>query len=758
MRVFLLLISFILQGCERAPHAPTNYNYEGREPEFKKAQCLIYRDSSQIPHAKSETLIDSAVCLGFLHGQDRGFQMDYLRRTYQGRTAEIIGVDGIKSDFTLRLLGISELARNLYLKATPELKNWLAAYTYGVNQAFQKLPKDSDYEFKKFSYLPEPWHPIDSLGIFLLQSFDQTKKSFENDISELARVEKYGAKTLRLFSEEGTPWQTTILKKGEYLSNDQTRNRTLPQLKSNWAFTLDQKNDLSWFEMPDLGIGSNNWVVSPKLSKGGYALLANDPHLSLKHPPFWYWAHLESSEVNAIGATLPGTPVIASGFNKNAAWGLTNSYMDTTDIYSIAKDDIKTESFRPLIWFKFGPLQVPFFFKSFDRTADGYPILPIPQAKENYFVLKWSARDLSPGDFDGLKSINGAKNAEDIDSSLKNIGLPSWNYVYADTSGSIGYRAIGKIPKRNSPPVLGVENQQALQRPWEYLAPAEMPHNKNPQRGFIATANNSQWGTDSKVHAGRAHSTSLRAHRIETLLQSGSPHSPESFKNIQCDIQVTEAPFLVPMLLQFIPEVAPFSLFRQQLMSWDYLATASCLPCAPFRLWMSFAQKQLGGNETLLFHLLSEKPVSSEVEDVFKKTLTQAFEELGIKQEKDFKPWRDVHKTYFSHLGGEKNFPAKPLSTPGDDNSVNLGKAEWNKESQTLSHIHGASQRLIVELSTPPRGFLQLAGPNLDISNSDRNETAQGWHAWSHCEYSPVEFPIDWTSADVIQKSQKLTF
>ncbi|MFA5584089.1 MAG: penicillin acylase family protein, partial [Bacteriovoracaceae bacterium] len=347
--------------------------------------CQAKYDEMGIPHQEVTSNKEFYYCFGFHHGKDRAWQMDFFRRFAYGTNAEVLGYKFIKNDFMMRLLDLPKLAARLYEELSIESKELLQNYTEGVNEGF-KEGKLSD-EFIKLGFTPAKWEPLHSIAVLLLQSFDQTKKTFFFDIKEQEKLDRY-PDAKKLFDENETPWLTTILKEGEYQTQE-TRGVSAPS--HNKSFKL-------WAAFPELfgrKSGSNNWVVNSNYTKNKVAILANDPHLDLKTPSFWYWVHLKSQDNQVIGASLPGLPFVASGTNGKVSWGLTNSYLNSADSIEITDIDKKDiTSVRPVIWFKFGFFKLPFFFKSIEKFNETYPVLPLEVPQRDKVVLRWSGYTL----------------------------------------------------------------------------------------------------------------------------------------------------------------------------------------------------------------------------------------------------------------------------------------------------------------------------------------------------------------------------
>src|SRR5690606_26071296 len=360
-----------------------------------------------------------------------------------------LGYKFIKNDFMMRLLDLPQLAARLYEELPAESKQLLLDYSKGVNEGFRE-GKQSD-EFTKLGFTPARWEPLHSIAVLLLQSFDQTKKTFFFDIKEQEKLARY-PEAKNLFDENKTPWLTTILKKGEYLTEKSE--------EEEGSVTSYYRSSKLWAPFPELfgeKSGSNNWVVHSSYTKNRKAILANDPHLDLKTPSFWYWIHLKSEDNQVIGASLPGLPFVASGTNGKVSWGLTNSYLNSAD--SIEISDIKKEdiiSNRPVIWFKFGFLKLPFFFKSIEKFNNTYPILPLDVPNREKVALRWSGYTLKASEITPMFELHKKNNVAEADELLALVGVPSWNYVFADNQGDIGYRMVGKTFKNEQDP-FGVE-------------------------------------------------------------------------------------------------------------------------------------------------------------------------------------------------------------------------------------------------------------------------------------------------------------
>lgn len=704
-------------------------------PKAWALDCQLWEDRQRITHIKAGDELASTYCFGYIHARDRAWQLDYFRRTAMGRNAEVYGFASLKGDLLMRLLDLPSWAEKLWQNLHERERVWLLTYAEGVNHGFKEARKKPTKEFTEgYPQALEKWKPQHSLMVLLLQSFDQTRKSFYTEWEEAKAHEKWGARTSDLFNSDDVPWETTVLKPGEYPLALQARPATgqvTEGLSNMWAS----------FPTP-FGVesGSNNWVVGPAHSRSGRAIFANDPHLDLKTPMFWYWVHVEAPEMDVIGASLPGIPMIVSGTNRHVSWGLTNAYINTADAARISEVEAEQlESFRPTVWVKWGPFKLPFFFKSFEKTKEGYPVLPLETTDPRPLVLKWTGFHLKGADVGSLRDLMKSQSAEDTEHVLAGVGVPAWNFVFADTKGGIGHRVVGKALRATAAYPIGpqVEALEKIRNP-EFLQPSEMPHVLNPARGWIATANNRHWPKDAAFFGGRSYTPGFRAIRIEELLAQQPKHDRESFLKIQCDTTAVDARYMVPLLVDALTEVdwkVSHRAWLEKLREWDFSTGPECEVCAIYRRTMDLSMEALKVGEPGFWKLGQEKNPDWEraVEDAFK----QAWQEL------DGKKWGEVHKNHFHHLSGNKDWVFSPtIPTKGDKHSVNPGWSKWDEESKTFDHYSGASERLIVEMFDTPQVWLILPGLN---NRYDSWGKLNPWQDWADCQQTRVEWPVNWS-------------
>lgn len=707
---------------------------------LKANVCELYRDSKRIPHLRITDEKNFSYCFGYMHGRDRAWMMDYFRRTALGKNAEVYGFSHLKGDMMMRLLDVPRIAERLWTNLLPEEKTILETYSQGVNLGFKFAKQTPTQEFLDGYPHPENWKPQDTLMVLILQSFDQTRKTFYVEWLESQVQAKWGEKSADLIDPDGTPWDTTILKTGEYQASTQTtrienslKQKSLSQFFASFPSLFGEKG------------GSNNWVVDATKSHNKVSMLANDPHLDLKTPMFWYWIHLEGPSVDVIGASLPGVPLIVSGANRKMSWGLTNSYLNTADAIFLSnkEDQDKLETFWPLVWVKWGIFKLPIFFKSFQRTQEGFPVLPLQTAQSSPLLLKWSGHHIQSEDIAALRQIMKVRRVDEMDRVISKVGIPSWNFVFTDTFGDIGYRTNGRAFKTEAkhPQGLREGGLEEVTHP-EFLTSEEMPHALKPKRGWVVTANNRHWPMDSTFYGGRAYSMGSRAQRIEKLIQETALHDVESFKRIQCDDLATDALYFKDYLYSIlsIQKLSPAqSQWLQEFNRWTGETSVECKVCGVYRRLMDLVMEELNLGEIGVWKLAqkSDEKLQASVMENFPR----AWDEAGGRA------WRDLHINPFAHLSGKEDWVFSPeIGTRGDKHSINPGSSRWNEKKKRYEHYSGASQRLIVEMKSVPEIWLSL--PGLNAQYGDYKDKG-AWESWERCEYERVEWPLDWASKKI---------
>ena len=295
---------------------------ESRLPDVETARAFdgaggveILRDETGTPHVYADTAGALFFGYGFAMGQDRLWQLDYLRRKAVGRLAEVLGPDGLETDIIARTVGINRIAAEEIDRIPGETREMLKAFSNGINAAMEESRARLPIEFDLLDYEPEPWSPVDSIAVWAEFRWYLTGRLPVIALPEMARRALGDGPLYQAFLL-GEAEDESIVPPGHY-----------PPGRSGGERVGEVVSD------PDEGLGSNNWVIGGALSDSGLPILASDPHIAFGSVSCWYPAHLSGAGFNAVGAGYAGVPGIIFGRNERTAWGLTNNICAQRDLY-----------------------------------------------------------------------------------------------------------------------------------------------------------------------------------------------------------------------------------------------------------------------------------------------------------------------------------------------------------------------------------------------------------------------------------------
>jgi len=499
----------------------------------------VIRDTWGTPHIYAGSLADLFFSQGFVHAQDRFWQMDFNRRLVAGRLSEILGEIAIPIDRWMRTLTmrrVAEYEQSLYDENTRQL---LQAYANGVNAflARGKLP----IETLLLGYRPEPWVIADSLSWVKMMAWTLSV-NWEAEILRAHLIDQLGPeKAAELEPPHLSRWPFIIPPGTDYSSIS--------------ARMLEHVQGLRPFSGPSVyeGLGSNNWVVSGKFTESGKPLLANDMHLGISAPSIWYENHLVVNDISLIGVTFPGIPGVVAGHNSHVAWGFTNGFPDVQDLY-IEKtrrlEDGSVEVEYNGKWEKAHQFEEIIHVKGSALVTEKVVVTrhgPIINSLNGDFsgeqplALRWTALD-PDSMFQTILEIFTVKNCDEFHHTLRHWKTPAQNVVYADLEGNIGYTLPGRMPVRAKGrgriPVPGWTDEYE----WiSYLPCESLPHLKNPDQGYIVTANNRVVDQSYPAPLELEPISGDRAQRISEMILDADLRTGhdfltiENFKQIQMD-------------------------------------------------------------------------------------------------------------------------------------------------------------------------------------------------------------------------------
>lgn len=480
----------------------------------------IIRDKWGVPHIFAENIPDLLFAQGFVHAQDRLWQMEFNRRMVAGRLAEILGEIALPLDRWMRTLTLRRVAEYEVGLQEPEFRRYLQSYANGVNTYINKGPLQ--IEFFLLRYRPESWVIADTLSWIKMMAWSLSV-NWESEILRAHLVARLGPELAAELEPPQLPYWPYVIPPGA--AYDRIGSTAVERAKAARPFSGPS---------PYAGLGSNNWVIAGPKSLTGKPLLANDMHLGLTAPSIWYENHLVSKDFSVTGVTFPGIPGVVSGHNGYVAWGYTNGFPDVQDIYMEHLKKIPDGSIQAEYNGQWEKIQVihelikiknqkPFTEEVLiTRHGPVINVLSPDFCGEQPLAMRWTA--LEPDKMiQVLFSFIQAKNCQQLHEALKFWTSPAQNVVYADTEGNIGYTFAGKVPIRS-------KNRGRLPMPgwtaeyeWTAYVPFDaLPHIENPDQGFIVTANNRVVSDDYPVRLDLEPITGDRAQRIsEMILDNG---------------------------------------------------------------------------------------------------------------------------------------------------------------------------------------------------------------------------------------------
>lgn len=592
----------------------------------------VLRDDRGIPQIYADSADDLFKAEGFVHAQDRFFEMDLRRHITAGRLSELVGEGGLETDRVIRTLGWRRVAEAELPTLKPETRRYLQAYADGVNAYIDRQgdPAKMSLEYvvlgqKVKDYRVEDWTPADSLAWLKAMAWD-----LRGDYSaELMRARLAGSMSINQINElfppydyeankpilSGQDWSPTsssatsansaipggVAAKAGGPSKRDLAAQTSPDAERAYAVVQQALNAVPVTMGRGDGIGSNSWVVGGSRTSTGKPLLANDPHLGVSIPGIWYQVGLHCRSVGSAcpfdvaGYSFSGLPGVVIGHNQSIAWSMTNLGPDVSDFFleqvrgnTYLRDGKQVPLTMRTETIKIGgggeqtitvrsTVHGPILSDAIEEVASAGERPPVngrPSAGSYEVALQWTGIEVSQT-ADAIFGLNTAQDFEQFRTAAKQFAVPSQNLLYADTDGNIGYQAPGRVPIRSrymeAPPGFWIRPGWVSSWDWQGYVPFEsMPNTYNPPEGFIVAANQAVTESGSPFLT-TEWDYGYRSQRIRSLVEKDTKITPAMMSQIQGDTRSQFAPTVVKALLKVDLGSDDFTKQAQDLLrGWDY--------------------------------------------------------------------------------------------------------------------------------------------------------------------------------------------
>jgi len=690
------------------------------------APVEVIRDRWGVPHIYAASIEDALFAQGFVHAQDRLWQMDVNRRAGQGRLSEIFGKLTLDIDRFSRTVGFGRAAQAELDATDPDALALVDAYVAGVNAWIERNQRPVEHGLLRVKV--EPWTRLDSASWGILLAWGLSW-NWESELERLALWQRLGPDRAADMESDYPDSQATIL-------------AGTASCEDVCVHLLEAYRRLSeWIPQAGAGIGSNNWALGPSRTNTGRPMLAADPHLRLTLPSIWYENHLHvDARLHVTGITMPGVPGVILGHNERIAWGATATMADTQDVYLERFDPNDPTRYQtPAGWMQAQTLRESIRVRGRRKAIEHVvrltrhgPVLTstLPHS-HTHLALKWTAHQ--PGQW--LRSIFAINRASDwatFREALRGWHAPAINMVYADVEGRIAYQLAGRIPIRKSGhglmPAAGWTNDSEWigEIPFDEL-PTLTNHPTNQLTNeTLVTANNRIVGPGYPYFISHEWLNGHRAVRIRQLLDACERVSIEDSLAIQMDVQSLDAPELVKHLLKLEPRNQREAAALAALHDWHGLLSVDSIAASIYEVTqielarLSFAEQLgsafygfTGGGQTTLFEnvtfsnialqkvreMLREKPGFSEKTGFIYAAFAAALDRLNARFGSNLATWRwgRLHQIEPAHTLAQVRFFRRffnrgsyPLGGDGDTPQQANFRPVWPIESISVAPSHRA--------------------------------------------------------------------
>ncbi|MDQ5825044.1 MAG: penicillin acylase family protein [Chloroflexota bacterium] len=770
--LFGSVVGFFYWQVQRAlPTINGTVNFPGLS-----APVTVTRDAFGVPHIVAANEKDLYAAQGYVHAQDRLFQMFLFRAVGQGRLAELLSASPatIRTDKFSRTVGFHRAAVAELAMLPSDVRGALEAYALGVNQFIHTHRDNLPVEFMLVGGGLEDWQPVDTLAFGKLQAWELSQ-DWSHELVGADLQKQIGAEQAAQLMDE-YPADAPVIVPGENSGSGTRMVEAYNDTVRPWLIHMHTE-----------GLGSNNWVIDGTKSATGKPLLANDPHLGVRNPSIWYQMHLTTTDGkhDIVGFSFASAPGLVTGHNQHIAWGVTNVGGDVQDLYmekldpeghpgqyqnggewlplQLITETIKVKDAAPITYTVRLTERGPLLSDAFD------PEDPTGASVEKPLSLQWTA--LAPGRlFEALYSLQTASNWEEFRSALSKWSVPGQNFVYADTEGNIGYQMTGDYPVRmkgdGSLPVPGYTGEYG----WEGMVPFEdLARTYNPPEHFIATANNKPFSEESGLPIRGDFAGPWRIGRIREMLQAKDTLSVDDFKAMQLDVQSHLAREIAPYIVALKPEDDRGKQVVESFKEWDGKLSTDSVNAAIYEVFLQRTLTEtlsddlsrdvfygylgaVGTNSWLAMGNLLEQPddplwdrkdteQKETRDDILLRSLNGALDDLqgALGDNRQEWTWGKLHSIQALHpfgdlplVGGVFNLERQPIG--GDNTTVAVSSYSWLAPFGGV--VNHQSYRMILDLSNWSNSVAVFATGQSGQPGS--NHFSDMLPLWIRGEYNPL--------------------
>lgn len=513
------------------------------------APVRVLRDAHGIPYIFAQTTPDLIRAQGFVTAQHRLFQLEAYRALIYGRVAEVVGEAGLASDKEMRTLGLVRNAQRHAKLLSPEARDFLTWYAEGLN-AYAALTSDHPIELKLAGFRVGPWSVDDLVAVLHFVNYSHAT-NYKAELLMQAMIDKLGfEKAKALFPLNVNPDRKSQLAALDAPAQVVEGLHVRDIVLQNGA------------PIAPIELGSNNWAVGATRSASGATIVSNDPHLDARTlPGVWHPVGLFAPGIQAIGAALPGVPGLTIGRTPHVAFGVTNGYGDSQDLFIETVDPANPANYLD------GGNSVPFETREeIIRVKDGKAQngvreekLTVRNTKRGPVVgnaangrvlsLRMASAEI-PGGGLGIEKLLTAKTVQEVDAAAQQMGVMYFNYVFGDSSGAVGHRATGLVPLRASGQGVFPKPADTAANDWRgFIPPDKLPGQIAPARGWVGTANHDTQPDNYPYHYGSYFSPPYRYATIRNRIENGPAMKAEDHLALMQDISNAQARGLAPKIV-----------------------------------------------------------------------------------------------------------------------------------------------------------------------------------------------------------------